>query len=60
VHAKYAKSKISCTVKKILQKASKYCATFYGMIANDLPKNSKISLQKKQLILIMQNYKSMA
>ena len=46
MHAKYAKSKISCTVKKILQKASKYCATSYGMIAIELLKNSKISLQK--------------
>ena len=32
--------------QKILQKTSKYCATFYGMIANELLKNSKISLQK--------------
>ena len=42
--------------KKLLQTASKYCATFDGMIANELLKNSKISLQKKQLILMMQNY----
>ena len=36
---------ISSTVKK-LQKASKYRATSYGMIAIELLKSSKISLQK--------------
>ena len=34
-------------LSKILQKTSKYCATSYGMIAIELLKNSKISLQKK-------------
>ena len=33
-------------LSKILQKTSKYCATSYGMIAIELLKNSKISLQK--------------
>ena len=46
MHAKYERSKISCTAKEILQKASKYCATSYRMIAIELLKNSKISLQK--------------
>jgi len=32
--------------QKILQKTSKYCATFYGMIANECLKNLKIPLQK--------------
>jgi len=32
--------------QKILQKTSKYGATFYGMIANEFLKNLKIPLQK--------------